>query len=73
MVTQKPYSSLSINWLSVVLGMQLGIMNYQNQTEPALGRDPVFFPYTFCFFPSPLLSVKKIKNVAGQFPVLVST
>lgn len=28
MVTQKPYSSLSINWLSVVLGMQLGIMNY---------------------------------------------
>lgn len=23
---------------------------FQNQTKPALERDPVFFPYTFCFF-----------------------
>ena len=82
MVTQKSYSSLSVNWLSVVLGMQFGIMNYlleqirahfSKSDQASLSVRPCFLPLHILLIFSPPLSVKKVLNVAGQSPVLVAT
>lgn len=69
MVTQKSYSSLSVNWLSVVLGMQLGIMNYlleqirahfSKSDQASLSVRPCFLPlHILLIFSPPLFYLLK--------------